>query len=154
MDTPPTETQVKDRSAGQSKSDDTNYYECSMTLAGDHPAAKNREANYHAQKTPSQRPIHTLSRCHTTVARADLTRSRRQNGAIKDANLASNPEVYWEQRGETLHPVVIISAFGFVASYGGNGPGALTLKTANDSFAPLSTEKVVKRQERKPCTRC
>jgi hypothetical protein len=88
------------------------------------------------------------------VLRLHLTRSRRGNGVIKDAILASNRELYWEGRGETPHSIRDHFRFPGFLQAAGRRPPALTRQNAGDIFAPLSTEKVVKRQEGKICTRC
>src|SRR6266571_200006 len=65
----------------------------------------------------------------------DLTRSRRQKGAIYYAFLQPNPELCWEGGGETPHSTPMMSGFGFSYKQAARHPPSLTRENADDSVA-------------------
>src|ERR1700736_1555932 len=68
---------------------------------------------------------------------ADLTRSRRRHGVIKHDNSAPNPELYWEDGGETPHSIAIISGSRGFCKQAARCPPALTRENVGDTFAAL-----------------
>src|SRR5437667_11672397 len=85
----------------------------------------------------TERLVQGLQSKKQRAATYGLTRSRRQNGAIKDAFLASNPELYWEGGGETPHSVAIMLGFEFSCKPRRWGRPSLTRENAGDTFAAL-----------------
>jgi hypothetical protein len=51
--------------------------------------------------------------------------------------MASNPELYWEGRGELRHSIAIMSGFESPGKLGWRMAGSLTMKNLDDIFAAL-----------------